>query len=146
MPRKILPRITAVTPDAAPMTLRVRWDKGDESLIDVSGMIESFRLYAPLRQSPELFRQVRVGEHGTDVVWTDEIAMSADTLWRMAQERAGATMTPAEFRHWRERKAYTLDAAAKALGISRRMVAYYEQGDRPIPRVVALATRGLELS
>jgi DNA-binding transcriptional regulator YiaG len=146
MPRKILPRITAVTPDAAPMTLRVRWDKGDESLIDVSGMIASFRLYAPLRQSPELFRQVRVGEHGTDVAWTDEIDMSADTLWRLAQEQAGATMTPAEFRHWRERKAYTLDAAAKALGISRRMVAYYEQGDRPIPRVVALATRGLELS
>lgn len=146
MPRKVLPRITAVTPDAAPMTLRVRWDKGDESLIDVSGMIESYRLYAPLRQSPELFRQVRVGEHGTDVVWTDEIDMSADTLWRLAQEQAGETMTPAEFRHWRERKAYTLAAAAKALGISRRMVAYYEQGDRPIPRVVALATRGLELS
>ena len=146
MPRKVLPRITAVTPDAAPMTLRVRWDKGDESLIDLSGMIASFRLYVPLRQSPELFRQVRVGEHGTDVLWTDEIDMSADTLWRLAQEQAGATMTPAEFRHWRERKAYTLDAAAKALGISRRMVAYYEHGDRPIPRVVALATRGLELS
>jgi len=146
MPRKVLPRITAVTPDAAPMTLRIRWDRGDESLIDVSAMIESFRRYARLRQSPELFRQVRVGEHGTDVVWTDEIDMSADTLWRLAQEQAGETMTPAEFRHWRERKAYTLDAAAKALGISRRMVAYYEQGDRPIPRVVALATRGLELS
>ena len=80
------------------------------------------------------------------MVWTDEIDMSADTLWRLAQEQAGATMTSAEFRHWRERKAYTLDAAAKALGISRRMVAYYEQGDRPIPRVVALATRRLELS
>ena len=146
MPRKVLPRITAVTPDAAPMTLRIRWDRGDESLIDVSGMIESFRRYARLRQSPELFRQVRVGEHGTDVVWTDEIDMSADTLWRLAQEQAGETMTPAEFRHWRERKAYTLDAAAKALGISRRMIAYYERGDRPIPRVVALATRGLELS
>ena len=146
MPRKVLQRIVAVTPDAAPMTLRIRWDRGDESLIDVSDMIESFRRYARLRQSPELFRQVRVGEHGTDVVWTDEIDMSADTLWRLAQEQAGETMTPAEFRHWRERKAYTLDAAAKALGISRRMIAYYERGDRPIPRVVALATRGLELS
>ena len=86
MPRKVLPRITAVTPDAAPMTLRIRWDRGDESLIDVSAMIESFRRYARLRQSPELFRQVRVGEHGTDVVWTDEIDMSADTFWRLAQE------------------------------------------------------------
>jgi len=145
MPRKVLPRIAAVTPGDEPLTLRVRWDKGDENLIDVSGMIESFRVYAPLRQSPELFRQVRLGEYGTDVVWTDEIDMSADTLWRLAQEQAGATMTPDEFRHWRERKAYTLDAAAKALGISRRMIAYYEEGNRAIPRVVALATRGLDL-
>lgn len=41
MPRKAWPRIAAVLPGAEPMTLRIRWDKGDESLIDVSGMIES---------------------------------------------------------------------------------------------------------
>jgi DNA-binding transcriptional regulator YiaG len=146
MPRKILPRIVAVRPGEQPMSLRVRWDNGEESLIDVSGLIDSFRIYAPLRESPEMFGQVRLGEYGTDVVWSDEIDMSADALWRLAQEQAGATMTADEFRHWRERKAYTLDAAAKALGLSRRMVAYYEQGDRPIPRVVALATRALELA
>lgn len=145
MPRKVLPRIDAVSPGRKPMTLRVRWDRGYENLIDVSGMIERFKVYAPLRQAPELFGRVRVGEYGTDIVWTDEIDMSADTLWRLAREQAGETMTPDEFRHWRERKAYTLDIAAKALGISRRMVAYYEQGDRAIPRVVALATRGLDV-
>src|SRR5260370_25307399 len=79
MPRKILPRIVAVAPGEQQMTLRVRWDKGEESLIDVSGMMQSFRVYAPLRQSPELFRQVRVGEYGADVVWVDEIDMAADT-------------------------------------------------------------------
>jgi DNA-binding XRE family transcriptional regulator len=146
MPRKILPRVVAAAPGERPMTLRVRWDNGEESLIDVSGMIRSFRVYAPLRQSSELYRQMRVGEHGTDVVWTDEIDMAADTLWRLAQEQAGETMTPDAFRHWRERKAYTLDEAAHALGLSRRMVAYYEKGDRPIPRVVALATRALEMA
>jgi DNA-binding XRE family transcriptional regulator len=146
LPRKILPRIAAVTPGEHPMTLHVRWDKGEESLIDVSGMIQSFRVYAPLRQSPELFQQVRAGEHGTDVVWTGEVDMAADTLWRLAQEQAGETMTADAFRHWRERKAYTLDEAAKALGLSRRMVAYYEKGDRPIPRIVALATRALDMA
>ena len=150
MPRKVLPRIEAVTAGAEPMSLRIRWDKGEESLVDVSGMIERFRVYAPLRRSPEMFGQVKVGEYGTDVVWPQgvkqEIDMSADTLWRLAREQAGITMTADDFRHWRERKAYTLDAAAKALGISRRMVAYYEKGNRAIPRVVALATRGLELS
>jgi len=70
--------------------------------------------------------------------------MSNDTLWRLAREQSGATMSADEFRHWRERKRYTLDAAARALGVSRRMIAYYEKGERPIPRVVALATRALE--
>jgi hypothetical protein len=144
MPKKTLPRILAVTGDKKPWTLRIRWDKADESLIDVSSHIETFRVYEPLRRSPELFKSVRVGEYGTDVVWTDAIDMAADTLWRLAQEQTGIAMSPDAFKHWRERKAYTLDAAARALGLSRRMVAYYEQGAKPIPRVVALATRALE--
>lgn len=143
MPRKTLPRITEVEAGEQPWTLRVRWDRGEESLVDVSGMIETFRVYAPLRQLPELFRRVRVGEYGTDVAWTGDIDMSADTLWRLAREQSGATMTAEAFRCWRERRGYTLDAAAKALGISRRMVAYYETGNRPIPRLVALATKAL---
>jgi transcriptional regulator with XRE-family HTH domain len=53
-------------------------------------------------------------------------------------------MTANAFRHWRERKAYTLGETARALGLSRRMVAYYEKGDRPIPRVIALPTRALQ--
>ncbi len=144
MPKKILRRIVAVMADKKPLTLRIRWDRGGESRVDVSGFIEAFRVYEPLRRSQHLFRSVRIGEHGTDVVWCDEIDMSADTLWRLAQEQSGVTMSPDAFRRWRERKAYTLDTAARALGVSRRMVAYYEQGARPIPRVVALATRALE--
>ena len=77
---------------------------GEESLVEVSGTIESFRVYSPLRQWPELFRQIRVGEHCTDVVWTDAIDMANDTLWRLAQEQTGATMTPDAFWHWRQRK------------------------------------------
>jgi len=133
-----------VTAGNRPLTLLLRWQDGSEGVVDVSGIIGAFRVYAPLRDSSELFRQVRLGEHGTDIAWSDEIDMAADTLWRLAQEQSGATMTPDAFRHWREGRAYTLDQAARALGLSRRMIAYYEQGNRPIPRVVALATRGLD--
>ena len=91
MPKKALPRIVAVAPGNKPMTLRVRWDKGDESLINLSGPIETFRVYAPLRRSPEMFRQARVGDQGTDILWTDDIDMSADMLWRLAQEQKGVT-------------------------------------------------------
>ncbi len=144
MPRKALPRIVSVAAGAKPLALQIRWNTGGDALVDVSGMINSFRFYAALRQNAELFRHVRVGEFGADVAWDDDLDMSADTLWRLAQEQSGATMSAEAFRRWRERRTYTLDAAARALGLSRRMIAYYERGDRPIPRVVALATRALE--
>jgi len=99
-----------------------------------------------LRLSQELFASVRVGEHGTDVVWSDEIDIAADTLWRLSREQSGASMSAEAFKLWRERKAYTQEAAARALGLSRRTLAYYEHGMKPIPRVVALATRALELT
>lgn len=144
MPKKLLPRIATVAPGDRPMTLRIGWANGAESRVDVSGMVSTFRVFEPLRSDRDLFARVRVGEYGTDVVWTDDIDMAAETLWRLAQEQDGRTLSAEAFRHWRERHALTLDGAAQALGISRRMVAYYEEGKKPIPRVVALATRGLE--
>jgi DNA-binding transcriptional regulator YiaG len=144
MPKKTLPRVLAVSADGKPLAMRISWDEGGESLVDISDLISRFRVFEPLRHSPELFARARVGDDRTDVVWTDDIDISADTLWRLAQEQSGATMSPDAFKQWRESKAYTLYAAARALGLSRRMVAYYEQGAKPIPRVVALATRGLE--
>ena len=38
----------------------------------------------------------------------------------------------------------TLDDAAEALGLSRRMLAYYRSGAKPVPRVVELAITGWE--
>lgn len=147
MPKKAIPRIVSVKADnKKPLTLLIRWNTGEEASVDISGIVEMFRVYEPLRRSPELFGQVNVGEYGTDIIWSNAIDMAADTIWRLAREQAGITMLPDAFKHWRERKAYTLDAAAAALGLSRRMVAYYEQGAKPIPRVVALATRALELT
>lgn len=146
MPKKTLPRIRAVETTGKPLTLRVQWTHGGEDLIDLSGVIDALKIFAPLRTDERLFRQVRVGEHGTDIVWNDDIDMANDTLWRLAQEQSGATMTAEAFQEWRKRHAFTLDTAALALGLSRRMVAYYEQGKRPIPRTVALATRGLEVT
>jgi hypothetical protein len=143
MPKKILPRIAAVSAGGKPHTLLIRWERGGEDMIDVSALLEKFLVYAPLRQNVALFRRVRVGEHGTDIVWSEELDMSADTLWRLAQEQSGVTMSAEDFQHWRQQKALTLDDAASALGISRRMAAYYDHGDKPIPRVVALATQAL---
>ena len=95
MPQRTLPRIAHVAPGPAPLTLRVGWQGSREGVVDVSVLVQHFRVYAPLRDDPALFARVQVGEHGTDVTWTDEVDMAADTLWRLAQERSGATMTAA---------------------------------------------------
>ena len=99
MPKRRLPRLAAVSAGREPLTLDVVWWNGGEDRVDLSGVVERFRVYAPLADSPELFRQAHLGEHGTDVVWSDEIDTAADTLWRLAKEQRGATMTPAAFRH-----------------------------------------------
>jgi hypothetical protein len=41
--------------------------------------------------------------------------------------------------------AMTLDAAAAALDVSRRMLAYYRSGEKPIPRTVGLAMLGWDI-
>ena len=43
MPRKSLPRLVAVSLGERPFTLHLRWNNGDEGLVDVSGLIEIFR-------------------------------------------------------------------------------------------------------
>jgi hypothetical protein len=72
----------------APLLARaVAYCAGQDGLAEcVSGIIGNFRIYAPLRDDPKQFRQVRVGDYGTDILWPGEIDMAADTLWRLAQE------------------------------------------------------------
>ena len=120
--------------------MHFEWQSGFQSLVEVSALIKTFRVYEPLRHNPHLFQKVQTGEFGTDVCWSEEIEISADTLWRLTQEQSGLTLPPQAFRSWRERKAYTLESAA-ALGLSSRMVAYCEHGEKPLPRMVALVTR-----
>ncbi len=93
MVKKVLPRIAAVSAGEKQNTLHICWDQGGEDIVDLSTLINTFRVYTPLRNAPKLFECVQVGEHGTDVVWTDEIDMSADTLWRLAQQHSSTTMT-----------------------------------------------------
>jgi DNA-binding transcriptional regulator YiaG len=144
MPKKTIPRIETAEVGSQPFTLRIRWVHGDESRVDVSGLIGAYLVFAPLRSNPAMFADVKVGEYGTHVAWSDDIDMAASTLWRLAQEQSGDTMTAEAFRRWRESHAFTLETAARALGVSRRMLSYYEQGQKPVPRTIALATRGLD--
>jgi len=49
------------------------------------------------------------------------------------------------FNQWRDKHNLSFTAAANALGISRRTVAYYASGDKPVPKHIALACKGWEI-
>ncbi len=49
-----------------------------------------------------------------------------------------------EFAAWMDRNGLSLTTAAEALDMTRRMMAHYRTGSRPVPRVVALACIGWE--
>lgn len=87
----------------------------------------------------------RVGEHGASIVWGDEVAeLDNMHLWLLEQEQRGAPLHAEAFRRWRTRNGLTLNQAAEALGLSRRMVGYYESGKSMIPKNIGLACAGWE--
>lgn len=138
-------RIARVEPGGQPMTLTIAWRRGGASTVDLSAVIARSAVLAALTD-PELFACARVDEWGWSVIWTDDIDLGADQLWRWAGEQAGELMPAEDFRAWRSRNRLSLSGAAEALGLSRRMVAYYDSGQRAIPKTVLLATRGFEAS
>jgi hypothetical protein len=126
-----------------PATLEIAWCAGENSTVDVSRLIKRFKLYAPLRNAA-LFTRAKADPWGHAVNWPGEIDMGADQLYELAREQAGE-WGPERFAAWMAKHGLSLNAAADALGLSRRMITHYRTGSRPIPRVVALACEGLSV-
>jgi hypothetical protein len=132
------PNIRAVSPKNG-RRLLVTWKGGAESIIDVSRHIKNFAAFAPLLDDARLFRRAAVGEWGWSVGWSDQMEISADTLWRLALEQGAEWL-----RNWRTAHGMTQAEAARALGVSPRMWRYYEAGEHLLPKTVRLAAAGLD--
>jgi hypothetical protein len=122
--------------------LRLRWVNGKTLEVDLSEPVHRLRGMRPLR-NPAVFALAKKGAGGHSVMWPDEIDMGADRLWEMTLEQSGH-LDVLEFIRWRVRYGLSLSDAADALGVSRRQIAYYASGDRPVPRTVLLACKGWE--
>lgn len=62
---------------------------------------------------------------------------------RRDTENAGG-FSAAAFARWMDDNKLSLNTAADALGMTRRMMAHYRTGSRPVPRYIALACKGWE--
>lgn len=137
------PRIITRVATSADQRLRLDWSDGTTVEIDLSSLLAD-KAFAALRDVAT-FAAVQVGDWGHSITWPGEIELGADTLWLETLSATGRG-DARQFVEWRLRHGLSLAKAADALGISRRSVAYYSNGDRPVPRSILLACKGWEVS
>ena len=121
--------------------LEIGWDDGRVARVDFSEVIAAHKALAPLRKRGE-FAAVSMSKDGWSLEWPCGIDFGAEQVRRWADEQAGEIMGVADFRAWMDEHGLTQEAAAQALGLSSRMVAYYLSGEKVIPKTVMLATEG----
>jgi hypothetical protein len=134
--------ITAVRATGA-ASLHLDWSDGTSVDLDLGPVLDD-RAFAALRGA-ETFAQVELGDWGHSLSWSCGVEMGADLLWLETLSATGHGDARA-FIEWRMRHGLSLSKAADALGVSRRMVAYYSNGEKKVPRAILLACRGWEVS
>jgi hypothetical protein len=125
-----------------PYYLTIRFKDQKEFNINLETLIKENQLLTPLNDK-SLFNQAVVNEWGTAVTWNDGVELAADNLRAEAVEQSGG-ISHERIWNWMYRNDLTLDTAARALGISRRMIAYYRNGERTIPKHIWYACLGWE--
>jgi hypothetical protein len=123
-------------------TLTVTFGDGKELDVNLSKIIDSHPTLSLLKDLT-VFNQAHIDTFGTGVRWTEEIDLAGDNLRAEAIEQAGG-ISHEQIWNWMYRNHLTLDTAAEALGISRRMVAYYRNGEKTVPKHIWLACLGWE--
>jgi transcriptional regulator with XRE-family HTH domain len=116
------------------LALRVKWANGLEHVIVLDKFVADHPAATRLAADPVLFGKVTAGDWGWCAHWTDDIEIAASTLWDLALGQEAV-----RFREWRRGIGMNQEQAAAALGISPRMLKYYESGQRAIPKTVQLA-------
>ena len=141
-------QLTAVKAFAS-HTLRLTFADGEVFEINMQPWIASTQALNPLKNA-DLFAKARLGLGGRSVDWSGdadgkaiELDLGADNLRNLAIEQAGG-IGHERIWNWLNDTRLTLEQAAIALGISRRMLIYYRDGEKPIPRSVWLACLGWE--
>lgn len=135
--------LTRVAP-AGGKRLALAFGDGFRTTVDLADIIGRHPTLAPL-QNPDIFARVALDEWARGVVFddNDDLQLASDNLRALAIEQAGG-YSHQQVIEWMHKHDLTLDEAAEALGLSRRMLAYYRSGEKPIPKTVGLAMLGWE--
>lgn len=123
-----------------PLTVEIDWSTRETLTVDLSALTKP--PFDALRD-PKFFKRMARDDWGHGLNWPKGLDLGADTLYELCREQAGLP-TASEFEHWMQRNGLSLTTAAETLGMTRRMIAHYRTGSRPIPKIVGLACKGWE--
>jgi len=140
MSEYFFPKLSAVEA-LAPYRLRTTWSTGEVLEVDVESVLRKHAFLAQVLD-PAVFAGVHLGEWRHGIEWIDA-ELGSDNVYAWAKEQAGE-VSHEMFGEWMHRNELSLTTAAKALGISRRMVSYYRTAHKTIPRSIWLACLGWE--
>jgi len=126
----------------SPLRVEIAWKTGETFTADLTDWT-SPPFDALL--DPLFFVQMAVDEWGHGIGWPGGLDLGADSLYELCRKQAGLP-TASDFDTWMKRNGLSLTSAAETLGMTRRMITHYRTGSRPIPKVVGLACRGVEIS
>ncbi|CAN5123089.1 hypothetical protein BH10PSE7_BH10PSE7_31390 [soil metagenome] len=127
------------------LVIEVKWSAGlrggRTDVVDLSPMINLFRLYRPIRENEALFRTIHRIEDGRVLAWgdDDQIDMAAESVEDLAEE----TMTADDLRTFLRVNKLTHSDASALLDRSRRQIENYLSGAERIPRLFVMACFGL---
>jgi DNA-binding transcriptional regulator YiaG len=131
-----LPRIDAVKAENG-HRLRVKWKDGRSETVDLTGVVQAFAPFAPLRD-PALFRKVSAVGRGTGIAWANGLDYSAESLNEVAE--AQRAMSGAEFKRWQKQMALSNAEVATIFGVAKSTVKNYH-ARRLLPVAVRIACR-----
>ena len=115
--------------------------------LDLLPLIDASPGLAPLRDAAAFTEATIIPGEGWAVVWPAlDIQIGADTLWLDVQAQQAPDENTLAFVQCRLRNGLSLAQAAAALGLTSRTVSAYGTGARPVPRYVALACKGWEVT
>ena len=128
-----------------PFQITIEWSTGETFSTDLSGTIGPKREGDPFAvfHNTAIFAQAQSDDWGDGLSWPGGLDLGADLLYSLGRKQAGLP-TREDFAAWMERNRLSLNQAAQAIDMTRRMIAYYKSGARPIPKTVWLACIGYE--
>lgn len=123
-----------------PLQIEIEWSTGETLTANLSGWL---RPPFDVLNSPDIFEGMTVDSWGHGLDWPGGLDLGADVLYGLCRQQVGLP-TAREFDAWMQRNGLSLTTAAEALGMTRRMIAHYRTGSKPIPKVVGLALQSLD--